>query len=312
MIDPHNPIATPFRAQWAVEPRTDFEFRTGIITSADGTEQRSPKNRYPSVKIRFSCLARDARHAARITDMMPQMMTSALSIRDFRMGGEGVVSANGASVQMCRWGASWAVGVRVLLEDADGVHEHTAVITGADPVSRTLTLGAPAPAALRGTHVGVASAVVCSLDGELASEWKHSGAVSWDVAATSFRGIDPIGGAPLSAFPFTHGSPDAMRITASRNVLGLDFGVGRRAEVLGYASATSGFRTFQVEARQMSQQSKEAVVSFFGGCRGRLRSFAAPDLVPDAKFRLGSDILSIAHRSGDVSSATLNLVQVLR
>ena len=102
-----------------------------------------------------------------------------------------------------------------------------------------------------------------------------------------------------------------MRITASRNVLGLDFGVGRRAEILGYASATSGFRTFQVEARQMSQQSKEAVVSFFGGCRGRLRSFAAPDLVPDAKFRLGSDILSIAHRSGDVSSATLNVVQVL-
>lgn len=312
MIDVSSPIATPFRAQWSVEPRTDFEFRTGIITSADGTEQRTPKNRYPSAKIRFTCMARDRAHAQRITDMMPLMTTSALAIRDFRMGGEGVVSTNGASVQLFRWSASWAVGVRVILEDEWGLHEHTAIITGADPVSRTLSLGAPAPSGLRGSHVGVASALVCSLDGDLASEFKHSGAVSWDVAATSFRGIDPIGGAPLSAFPFTHGSPDAMRITASRNVLGLDFGVGRRAEVLGYASATSGFRTFQVEARQMSQQSKEAVVSFFGGCRGRLRSFAAPDLVPDVKFRLGSDILSIAHRSGDVSSATLNLVQVLR
>ncbi|RWR13824.1 hypothetical protein [Paenirhodobacter populi] len=312
MIDVTNPIATPFRADWSVQPRTDYEFKTNIMTAADGSEQRSPKNRFPRVRIRFSCLARGERHAARITEMRHALMTSALAVRDFRMGSEGKVSADGMSVQLNRWSASWAVGMRVIIEDGDGMAEHTALLTSVDPASRTMILGVRAPTALRGSGVGVSSAVVCSLDGDMRSDLVHAGAVSWEVSATSFGGVDPIGGAPREKFPFTHGAPDAMRITTSRSVLALDFGVGRRQETLGYASDTSGFRTFQVETRQMGQLAKEDVISFFCGCRGRLRSFSAERLDPEARFRFGSDVLTVEHLSGNVSSATMNLVQVRR
>lgn len=312
MIDLGNPIATPFRAQWAVKPRTDFEFRTDVFTAADGTEQRRPKNRYPSVKIRYQCLARDAQHADRITRMMPVLMTSALAIRDFRLSGEGLVAADGHTVRMSHWFSSWAVGVRVIVEDDRGRDEHTAVVSAVDAAARTITLDAPAPEPMRGRWAGVASAVVASLDGDLVSERQHAGAVTWDVVATSFRGLDQIGGAPLGVFPFRHGADAPVRVTSSRSVIGVDFGTGRRLEVPGYASGTSGFRTFQIEGRQMSQSAKEALVSFFCGCRGRLRAFDAPDLVPGARFRFASDILTMTHDSAAVSSATMNLAQVIR
>lgn len=312
MIDTSRPMALPLRADWSELPRTEFRFRTQIITSASGTEQRVPQNRYPDVQIRFQSLARDAWHAGRIDEMMPVIMTSAVAVRDFRMGGEGVVSADGNSVRMERWGASWAVGVRVIVEDAHGRSEHTAFISSVDPASRTITLDEPAPAPLRSIWVGVASAVVASVSADLTSERWHAGAERWSVSAQGFRGEDQIGGAWVSAFPFSHGTSEAISITHARSVASLDHEVGRRAEFVRYDSRLSGFRTYQVEARQMRQSDKEAAISFFCGCRGRWKSFSAPALDPVAKFRFASDILSFTHTSGAVSSATMSLAQVLQ
>lgn len=310
MIDTANPIATPFRANGADDPKTEYRFRTGVIQAADGSEQRHPQNRYPEVAVRFSCLATDAVHAGRIDAMMPVLMTSAVAVRDFRMNALGRVSADGASVVLVNWAASWAVGVRLVIEDRNGVFEHTATVSSADPASRTLGLDVPAPADMRGGLFSVGSAISASLDADLNSDRWHAGAEQWSVVAKGFRGVDRIGGAPLAAFPFRHGSRDAVRITHARHMVGLDHGVGRRAEFMGYASGMSGFRTYQVEAVQMSQQDKEVLVSFFCGCRGRWRSFTAPSLEPTAKFRFASDILAITHLTGEVSTATMNLARV--
>lgn len=311
MIDPTVPVATPFRANWDAPPRTDFEFKTGIITAADGREQRHPLLRYPRVKVTFSCLGRSAAHAARIRAALPSLMNSAVAIRDFRLNGAGVVSADGMSVVMTEWGASWAATVRVVLEDAAGMAEHAAVIVSADPASRTITLDAPAPELMRGGWCGVGSAVSASLEGEIESDFWHAGAQAFDVTATSFGGLDLIGGAPLADFPLRHGARDAMRITSKRSVSLVDFGIGRRSEAINYASWTSGFRTFRVEALQMDQASKEGLVSFFCGVRGRLRAFYAEGLIPGARFRFGSDVLTVEHLSGSVSRTTVPVAQVV-
>ena len=220
------------------------------------------------------------------------------------------MSADGSAFLIRTWSASWAVGVRVVIEDDDGLQEHTALVTGADPASRTVSLSGPCPEAMRGKAAKIGSAVVASLDDEVGSVRHTADVETWDVSATSFRGVDPIGGAPLAAFPFSHGAKDGVRITARRSVQGLDFGVGRRAEVLGYASMTSGFRTYQIETLQMSQTDKERLVSFYCGCRGRHMSFTAPKLDPSGRFRFGADILSVTHLRGDVSTATVSLTQV--
>ena len=310
MIDVNSPVATPFRVQWATDPVTEYHYRTDVFTAADGSEQRRPMNRYPEVRVRYETAAMTAQHAERIDGMLPMLMTSAVAVRDFRMNGSGRVSADGASVVLGVWSASWAVGVRVVVEDSDGLAEHTAVLVGADPASRTVSLSLVCPAGMRGRTAKIGSAVVASLDDEMGSVRHTADVETWDVSATSFRGLDPIGGAPLAEFPFSHGAKDGVRITARRSVQGLDFGVGRRAEVLGYASMTSGFRTYQVETLQMSQTDKERLVSFYCGCRGRHRSFTAPKLDPSGRFRFGADILSVTHLSGDVSSATVSLTQV--
>lgn len=311
MIDLNNPVATPFRVNWGTDPVTEYHYKTDVFTAADGSEQRRPMNRYPEVRVRYETCAMTAAHADRIDGMLPMLMTSAVAVRDFRMNGAGRVSADGSSFIIRTWSASWAVGVRVVIEDDDGLQEHTALVTGADPASRTVSLSAPCPEAMRGKAAKIGSAVVASLDDEMGSVRHTADVEVWDVSATSFRGLDPIGGAPLTAFPFSHGSEDGVRITARRSVHGLDYGVGRRSEVLGYASMTSGFRTYQVETYQLSQTSKEALVSFYCGCRGRHKSFTAPKMDPSARFRFASDILVVTHRSGDVSSATLNVIQVL-
>lgn len=312
MIDPNAPVATPFRANWATAPRTDYEFRTGIITAADGREQRRPQNRFPRVRVSYDGMALGAAHAGRIEAALPGLMNRAVALRDFRMNGQGAVSADGGSVVLDEWGASWAVGVRVVIEDRAGMFEHAAVIASADPASRTLALDAQAPIGMRGRRADVGSAVSCSLDDGLGSRRWHGAAASFAVAGQSFGGVDQIGGAPLAALPFRHGGADAAQVKYDRKVSAIDHGVGRRAEALNYASWTSGFRTHQIEAIQMTQAEKEALVSFWCGHRGRLRSFMAPHLMAGARFRFASDILAITHHSGEAASATLNVVQVVQ
>lgn len=312
MIDLGNPVATPFRANWNVAPRTDFEFKTGIITSADGREQRHPLLRYPRVRVSYECLAAGRAHADRISALLPGLLNRAVVIRDFRLNGAGRVSDDGVLVVMSEWSASWAPTVRVVIEDDEGLVEHAAVITAADPTNRVITLDAPAPQAMRGRFCGVGSAVIASLDAETDAGVWHAGAVSWNVSATSFGGLDQIGGAPLAELPLTHGAPDQMRVSVIRNMSGVDFGIGRRAASPNYASWISGFRIYQIEARQLGQPAKEALVSFYCGVRGRLRSFWANDLIEGAKFRFASDVLTVEHLSGNVSQATISVAQVVQ
>lgn len=312
MIDIDNPIPTPFRVDWTTEPRVDYGFKTGVITAADGREQRYPQNRYPRLAVSYACMPRFQQHADRIDAMIPEIMNSALVIRDFRMNAQCRVSADGWSVILREWQCSWAAGVRILVEDDAGMAEHATTISSVDPVSRTIILAERAPFALRGGYAGVFSAVVASVDGNRTSDRVHANLMMWDLGFNSFGGVDPIGGAHLPEFPFTHGQREGIKVTHNRSIGSTDYGVGRRSEFLTYSSATSGFRTYQVETLQMSQDDKERLVSFFAGCGGRHRSFAAPLLVPDARFRFGSDTLAITHTSGNASKATLNLVQVIQ
>lgn len=310
MIDPTNPVATPFRVQWATNPKTEYQYRTGVITAADGTEQRHPQNRYPQVSVSYECAALTAAHADRILNEIGDLMNSAVAIRDFRMNGSGVVSADGLSVIMADWASSWAVGVRVIIEDADGIVEHTAVISAADPSTRTIGLGEAAPLAMRDRLMSVGSAVVATLDDEMGGVF-HTGSVNtWDVSATSFRGLDPIGGAATEVFPFRHGVRDGISVTAHKFTHALDYQVGRRAEFLGYGSRNSGNLVYQLDTLQLGQSDKERLVSFWCGCRGRWKSFTAPDLEVGRRFRFASDILVVTHLSGNVSQATVNLIRL--
>lgn len=310
MIDPSAPVATPFRVQWATNPKVEYQFRTGVITAADGSEQRHPQNRYPGVSVSWECVAMTYQHAHRIRETLGDLMNSAVAIRDFRMNSFGVVSADGLSVVLASWESSWAVGVRVVIEDRDGMAEHTAFITAANPSTRTVGLSAAAPAALRGSFVAVGSGVVASLNEEMSSQLYNDHVQSWEVSATSFRGLDPIGGAATDVFPFRHGVYGGIRVTANKFTHSLDYGVGRRAEFLGYGSRNSGNPIFQVEALQMGQTDKERLISFWCGCRGKWKSFSAPSLNVGRRFRFASDILVVTHMSGNVSSATLSVVQL--
>lgn len=312
MIDLTDPVATPFRANWEMAPRTEFEFRTGIITSADGREQRHPLMRYPRVKVSYACLTAGRAHSDRINALLPSLLNRAVAIRDFRLNGVGRVSEDGALVVMREWGASWAPTVRVVIEDEGGLVEYSAVITATDPAARVITLGAPAPEAMRGRVCGVGSAVVASLDDETDAGVWHAGAVSWNVSASSFGGIDHIGGAPRPDLPLSHGADEEMRVSVGRQMSGIDFGIGGRAEALNYASWTSGFRTYQIQANQLSQAQKESLVSFYCGVRGRLRAFSADGLVAGARFRFASDSLVVEHLTGTVSKATISLAQVVQ
>ena len=312
MIDVNNPIATPFRTQYSDDPRVDYQFNTGIITSASGREQRHPLNQYPKMRITWKAQAMSHQHVSRIEAMSGLIMNSAIAVRDYHMNASGRVSLDGMSVVLSDWGSSWAAGIRLVIEDRHGMHEHTAKIVSVDPSSRTLTLDRPAPAGLMGSFVKLGSAVVASLDGSQTMDKQTDAVASWDLTARSFNGLDQIGGAHGDLFPLKHGVSDGVRITSGRNVKSVDFGIGRRHETLGYDSWISGFRSFQVEAVQMTQDDKERLISFFCGCRGQLKAFFAPGLVEGARFRFGSDILSVVHTAGDMSKASMNVTQVIQ
>lgn len=312
MINPENPIATPFRTQAATDPRVEYRFSTGVITSANGREQRHPRTTYPRMSVRWECAAMSPQHVSRIESMERQLSLTAIAVRDYRMNASGRVSIDGWSVTLDRWTASWAADVRIVIEDQAGMIEHTTRIASADAASRRIVLTERAPFGMRNTWVGVGSAIVASLDGEQTVTRWHNGVASWGLSAKSFYGLDRIGGAHTDVFPLRHGSRDAIRITTGRNVWSTEFGLGRREESYGYGSLASGLRTYQVEAFQMSQDAKEELISFFCGCRGQLRSFSAPNLIQGARFRFGSDVLNVVHTSGETSNAGLSVVQVLQ
>lgn len=312
MIDVNNPVALPFRVNWGVSPVTDYQFKTGVITAADGSEQRFPQNDYPEVTVKFQAAADTAVRISRINSLMQTVMNSAVAVRDFRLNGRGVASEDGNRVILTRWDASWAVGVRVVVEDKDGLAEHASWLSSVDPASRTVELASPVPSGMRGTRVLVGSAVVASIDGEMSSTKQHGALQTWDIEARSFRGLDPIGGAAETDFPFSHGQDSGTGVTIARSVQGLDHQIGRRAEFLGYASGTSGFRSYKADTVHLDQSSKERLLSFFFGCRGRHRSFTATRIDPAGRFRFGADLISVTHVTDTVATAPVTLVRVIR
>lgn len=306
------PVATPFRPNWSSPPRTDFQFRTGIFTAADGREQRYPQLRRPKVSVQFEHLATGT-HAGRAWAMMGNLMNRAIAVRDFRMNATGRVAPDGVSVSLSTQAFAywWPVGTRIVIEDRDGAVEHTAIITASDPLTRTLAYDAPAPEAMRGRVMTVGSAVVASLDEEQSGKVWHSRAAGLEVRATAFNGVDAIGGAPLDVFPLKHGDRDAMTTKFTKQSRAVDFGIGRRQEATGYASWVSGFRQAEVQSYQLDAAQKQALVSFYCGVRGRLGSFQAPDILEGARFRFASDTLTIEHLNDQVSKATAPIIQVV-
>lgn len=310
MIDPKTPVSTPFRINWSSDPKVEYEFRTGVISSENGTEQRHAYNKYPSVSVSYETTSMSQEHTDRIVDMMPFLMTKAVAIRDLRINGSGIVSADGMSIFMDGWNDSWASGVRIVVEDMGGLNDHTCVIDSVDHSQKRIIMNEQVSSDMRGMFVNVGSAVSSSISGDMSGSILTRSVNSWVISSKSFRGVDKIGGAYSSDFPFSHGVSGGMNNTSYRFVNEMDFDVGVRSEFIGYKSINSGHRMYQVNALQMNNDDKKNLISFFCGCRGKFRSFSANRIDENGFFRFSSDILSVTHHSGNVSSSTLNITRI--
>lgn len=317
-IDTANPIPTPFRPNAATNPIVEYEYATRIFEAADGTEQRQSVRSRPLMRIRYSTLTMSVEHASKYFEIMERETPTAVAIPDFVHVGQGPVQPGSWNMRIPDTFCSWPPGLMVQVYSVESNTGAVMRILAFDPISKTITFTGPLPMTFRAGEICDIASVVSASIGEVSAVFHGPETLKFDVEASIYP--QEVASFPVAqdpAFIFAHQGVTPPEAAISRPLNRIDHGSGPIFDFVGVNKGMGGVRTYTFSTRQVDQTSKEALIRFFKGCRGRAMSFVMPDgVVPGGygstgkRFRLASDILSVEHIDADKTECTIRVVEV--
>ncbi|KJZ31244.1 hypothetical protein TW83_09995 [Paracoccus sp. S4493] len=313
-----SPVAIPLIANTSDNPKVEYEFKTDIFQSANGTEHRCSRRSRPRMIVKFSGQTATQQHAQRFLDFVDGASSTAVAVPDFMRMGQGVAARGSKVFRMRKSLCAWPPGTLVRIY---GMHSHESVVARVlsfDPILSSIQIDTEiSEGFLDGEICKIESCVSGAIDG-IEMTVKTRAALKFDIEARIYPQEMASQTATVGVFPLKHGAFEPMTVSAFFPSNRLDYGTGPVLDFEGEDKAQSGRRTYSLTTSQMSQEAKEGLVSFFLSCRGRARDFTVPaSLIPGdfgaslVRHRFASDILSVEHLTADKCAASIKIVEVL-